>query len=172
MNTHGGIWRMVVAMGLSGTIGLFVLMSGQSAQTVVFFRCLIGGLALLGWLSWQGAWQRLTARALGWLVLGAAALIVNWLCLFSAYRASSISVATVVYHVQPFFLIILAALAQKELPGWNKLSWLLLAFVGVMLTSGIGLGTGHGAMLAGVLLAVAAAFLYARQRWRPGSLPA
>lgn len=158
---NSGIWRMVVAMGLSGTIGLFVLMSGQSAQTVVFFRCLIGGLALLGWLSWQGAWQRLTCHAIGWLVLGAVALILNWLCLFMAYRASSISVATVVYHVQPFFLIMLAALAQKELPNWNKLSWLLLAFLGVALTSGINFGADQSAMLGGVLLAVVAAFLYA-----------
>ena len=158
---NGGIWRMVVAMSLSGTIGLFVLLSGQSAQTVVFFRCLIGGLALLGWLSWKGAWQRLTRQAIGWLVLGAAALILNWLCLFTAYRASSISVATVVYHLQPFFLILLAALAQKELPNWSKLSWLLLAFLGVVLISGIKLGANQNAMLEGVLLAVVAAFLYA-----------
>lgn len=161
MTMNGGIWRMVVAMGLSGTIGWFVLMSGQSAQTVVFFRCLIGGLALLGWLSWQGAWQRLTSAAIGWLLLGAAALILNWLCLFSAYRASSISVATVVYHVQPFFLILLAALAQKELPNWSKLWWLLLAFLGVALASGFNFGALRSVMPAGVMLAVAAAFLYA-----------
>lgn len=55
---------MAVAMGLSGTIGLFVVMSGQSTQTVVFFRCLIGGMALLGWLSWQGAWRPLSGRAI------------------------------------------------------------------------------------------------------------
>lgn len=161
MNTSGGIWRMMVAMGLSGTIGLFVLMSGQSVQTVVFFRCLIGGLALLGWLSWQGAWQRLTGRAIGWLLLGAVALILNWICLFSAYRLSSISIATVVYHVQPFFLIMLAALAQKELPAWNKVPWLALAFLGVAMTSGINFGADQSAMLRGVLLALVAAFLYA-----------
>jgi drug/metabolite transporter (DMT)-like permease len=152
---------MVVAMGLSGTIGLFVLMSGQSAQTVVFFRCLIGGLALLGWLSWQGAWRRLTVRAIGWLLLGAVALISNWLCLFSAYRLSSISIATVIYHVQPFFLIMLAALAQKELPTWDKLSWLALAFLGVAMISGINFGADRSAMLGGAVLALVAAFLYA-----------
>lgn len=161
MNMSSGIWRMVVAMGLSGTIGLFVLMSGQSAQTVVFFRCLIGGLALLCWLSWQGAWHRLTGRAIGWLLLGAVALILNWICLFSAYRLSSISIATVVYHVQPFFLIMLTTLAQKELPTWNKFSWLALAFLGVAMTSGINFGADQSAMLGGVLLALVAAFLYA-----------
>lgn len=161
MNTSSGIWRMVVAMGLSGTIGLFVVMSGQSTQTVVFFRCLIGGLALLGWLSWQGGWRRLNGRATSWLLLGAVALISNWLCLFSAYRLSSISIATVIYHVQPFFLIVLAALAQKELPTWNKLSWLALAFVGVAMISGITFDADRSAMVGGALLALIAAFLYA-----------
>lgn len=161
MNTTSGIWRMVVAMGLSGTIGLFVVMSGQSAQTVVFFRCLIGGLALLGWLSWQRGWRPLTGRMIGWLLLGAVALIANWLCLFSAYRLSSISIATVIYHVQPFFLVVLAALAQKDLPTRDKLAWLALAFVGVAMISGVTFDTDRSAMLGGALLALMAAFLYA-----------
>lgn len=161
MNSHGGTWRMAVAMALSGTIGLFVLASGQSALTVVFFRCLIGGAALLGWLVWTGGWQRLDRRAAGWLLLGAAALILNWLCLFSAYRLSSISVATIVYHVQPFFLILLAAAAQNEAPPRRRLAWLACAFAGVGLTSGIDLLGEHGAMLQGVALALSAALLYA-----------
>jgi drug/metabolite transporter (DMT)-like permease len=161
-NVRSGIWRMVVAMALSGTIGLFVLSSGQSPLTVVFFRCLIGGLALIAWLSWRGGWRPLDRRAAGWLLLGAVALILNWLCLFTSYRLSSISVATVVYHVQPFFLILLAALSQRELPSRSRLAWLALAFVGVAMTSGIDLGaSGQGSMLHGVLLALAAAFLYA-----------
>lgn len=152
---------MVVAMSLSGTIGLVVQTSGQSAQTVVFFRCLIGGLALLGWLSWQGGWRRLTALQIWWLILGAVALISNWLCLFSAYRLSSISIATVIYHVQPFFLIILTGIAQKDVPSWNKLSWLALAFFGVAMISGIDFGDGGTTMLKGAMLALVAAFLYA-----------
>ena len=161
MNINNGIWRMVVAMGLSGTIGLFVVMSGQSPQTVVFFRCLIGALALLGWLSWKGGWQRLSGTAIFWLLLGAIALISNWLCLFSAYHLSSISIATVIYHVQPFFLIVLAAILQKERPTWNKLVWLVLAFVGVAMISGIKLSANQSEMLLGAMLALLAAFLYA-----------
>jgi drug/metabolite transporter (DMT)-like permease len=160
MNTSG-IWRMFVAMGLSGTIGLFVLLSGQSALTVVFFRCLIGGVALLAWLFWQGAWQRLNARAIAWLVVGAIALIVNWLCLFSAYPVSGIAIATVVYHVQPFFLILLAALLQREPIDMGKLPWMGVAFIGVAMSAGINFDTAQDKMLLGVLLALLAAFLYA-----------
>lgn len=169
MSLTGGVWRMVLAMSLSGTIGLFVLLSGQTVQTVVFFRCLIGGLSLLSWLSWQGTWQRLSGRPIAWLLLGGVALIVNWLCLFSAFRLSSISIATVVYHVQPFFLVLLAAVLQGEKPGLGKLCWLGLAFVGVALTTGIapdgklisGADAHSNTMLMGVLLALVAALLYA-----------
>lgn len=157
----GGAWRMAVAMGLSGTIGLFVVASGQSALTVVWFRCLIGALALLAWLAWQGGWQPLSHKALGWLLLGAVALIVNWLFLFSAYRLSGIAVSTVVYHVQPFFLIVLAAMVQREAPDWHKMPWLVLALLGVALTAGLHFDGAQALLLQGIALALGAAFLYA-----------
>lgn len=161
--------QMLVAMVLSGTIGLFVLASGQPAMTVVLLRSLIGGLSLLALLYWQGGWQDLNARQVKWLVLGATALIINWLCLFSAYRLSSISIATVVYHVQPFFLLILLAMTQKDGQILRKLPFLLLAFAGVVLSSGLDIRQdflrstdGHFSQaLAGALLALLAALLYA-----------
>lgn len=169
MNSNSGKWQMMVAMGLSGTIGLFVLASGQPAMTVVLLRCLIGGFSLLALLYWQGGWENLNVRQMKWLLLGAAALIVNWLCLFSAYRLSSISIATVVYHVQPFFLLILLAISQKDGQIWHKLPFLLLAFAGVVLSSGLDIQhdflrstDGHFSLaMAGAGLALLAALLYA-----------
>lgn len=166
---NSGKWQMLVAMTLSGTIGLFVLASGQPAMTVVLLRCLIGGLSLLALLYWQGDWQNLNASQVKWLLLGAAALIINWLCLFSAYRLSSISIATVVYHVQPFFLLILLAMTQKDGQIRRKLPFLLLAFAGVVFSSGLDIrhdllrsADGHfSRALAGAGLALLAALLYA-----------
>ncbi len=169
MNSNSGKWQMVVAMTLSGTIGLFVLASGQPTMTVVLLRCLIGGLSLLALLYWQGGWKNLNVSQVKWLLLGAAALIINWLCLFSAYRLSSISIATVVYHVQPFFLLILLAMTQKDRQIWRKLPFLLLAFAGVVFSSGLDIrhdflrnADGHFSQaLAGAGLALLAALLYA-----------
>jgi len=161
MSETSGQWRMIVAMVLSGTIGLMVLMSGQSPLTAVFFRCLIGGIALLGWLAWRGGWKALDRRALFWIVLGAGALVLNWLCLFWSFNLSGIAVATVVYHVQPFFLILLGAVGQRELPSWRKLPLLVLAFIGVALIADINFATPQQGLLDGILLALAAAFLYA-----------
>jgi drug/metabolite transporter (DMT)-like permease len=163
---------MAAAMALSGTIGLFVVLSGQSPQTVVLFRCLIGAAVLLGWLWWCGGWKRVDAHAAVWLLLGAAALIGNWLLLFSAYRLSGIAIATVVYQMQPFFLILLAAIAQRELPAKHKLPGLAAAFVGVALTAGLDFHTQRAGVVDGVLLALAAAFLYALFTLATRKLPA
>ena len=160
MDKTGGVRRMVAAMAMSGTIGVFVLGGGQPLQTVVFFRCLIGAAALLGWLAWSGGWRRPDAKALAWIALSAAAVIGNWLCLFAAFALAGISIPTMVYHVQPFILVIMAGLTQREPVDRAKLPWLLLAFAGVAFTSGIDSGGGQAGLAAGVLLALAAACLY------------
>lgn len=157
----GGTWRMLVAMVLSGTIGWFVLFSGQSAQDVVFYRCVFGGIALLGLLTIQRRWVRMNGKQILWLVLGGVALIVNWLCLFNAYHYSSISLATVIYHLQPFFLLLLTALIQREAFPITRLLWLLIALVGVALISGLSSTALQSNMFIGALLALAAALLYA-----------
>ncbi|WER46203.1 DMT family transporter [Cupriavidus sp. WKF15] len=157
----GGTWRMVAAMALSGTIGWFVVTSGQPTIDVVFFRCLFGGASLLGVLTLQRGWVRLGKTRLGWLALGGVTLILNWLCLFSAYAYSGISIATVVYHTQPFFLLILTAVFQREPFPFGRLPWLLLAFAGVMLITGLEHGAQGLSVLAGIGLAMLAALLYA-----------
>nr|WP_230957852.1 DMT family transporter [Comamonas testosteroni] len=95
---------------------------------------------------------------------GAVALIVNWLCLFRAYEYSGIAIATVVYHVQPFLLLLLAALLQGEPLPLSRLPWLVLALIGVGLSSGlVGLSeqqASQGQSL-GIVLALLAAGLYA-----------
>ncbi|MES2016203.1 MAG: EamA family transporter [Pseudomonadota bacterium] len=161
MDNIGGIWRMVAAMAMSGTIGVFVLLSGQAPLTVVLFRCLIGAAALLGWLWHGGQWRTPDRRALAWIGIGAAALIGNWLCLFAAFALAGISIATVVYHVQPFLLVLLVAVLQRQPLERRKLPWLVLAFAGVAFTAGIDTTGAHAGLASGVLLALGAAALYA-----------
>ncbi|MFS8973764.1 DMT family transporter [Cupriavidus necator] len=157
----GGAWRMVAAMLLSGTIGWFVVTSGQPPLDVVFFRCLFGGAALLGVLTLQRGWVRMSRAQIGWLVLGGVTLVLNWLALFSAYAYSGIAIATVVYHTQPFFLLLLTSVIQREPFPFARLPWLVLAFAGVMLITGLEHGATGAAMLAGIGLGLLAALLYA-----------
>ena len=134
---QGGTWRMVAAMLPSGTIGLVVVESGLPVEWVVLLRCLLGALGLGVWLWWRRAWVRPVRSDGGWMLLGGICLVANWVALFHAYALVGIAVATVVYHVQPFLLVLAAALGGERL-RWHQLPWMLLALGGVVLTSGLG----------------------------------
>ena len=161
----GGTWRMVAAMVLSGTIGLVVIESGLPVEGVVLLRCLLGALGLGLWVWWQRAWVRPGGRAWAAMLIGGLALVANWVMLFHAYAYVGIAVATVVYHVQPFMLVLAAALGGEAI-GWRKLVWMLLALLGVVLSSGLGTAAAAtmaphmGAPVWGILLALMAAALY------------
>jgi drug/metabolite transporter (DMT)-like permease len=160
-----GSWEMVAAMLISGTIGWFVLVSGVPVVEVVFWRCVIGALTLLvvcGLLGYLRL-DLLSYTKLGLAMLSGVAIVGNWLLLFESYARASISISTAVYNVQPFMLVLLAAVFLGEKITVQKLAWLSMAFVGML-----AIVTAHGSQqntgddyLMGVALALGAAFLYA-----------
>jgi len=160
-----GTLEMISAMVISGTVGWFVVMSGQSPEAVVFWRCVFGAMAMLVTCLVLGVLRRsvISLRQFMLVCLGGLALILNWVLLFSAYKHSSIAIATVVYHVQPFMLVGLGVLFFAERLSAAEVGWLLLAFAGLMLivsAKGNGQATGADYVL-GVCLALASAFFYA-----------
>ena len=160
-----GSWEMVAAMLISGTIGWFVLVSGVPVVEVVFWRCVIGALTLLVvcWLLGYLRLDLLDYTKLGLAMLSGVAIVGNWLLLFESYARASISISTAVYNVQPFMLVLLAAVFLGEKITVQKLAWLSVAFVGML-----AIVTAHGDQsntgddyLVGVALALGAALLYA-----------
>lgn len=165
---RAGLAQMSSAMTLSGTLGFFVLESGQNAWNVVFFRCVFGMLALLAYCHFRGLLtRRHFTRATFLMALAAgAALVLNWVLLFSAYRLSSISLATAVYNFQPFFLMALGAVFLGERPTASRLAWAVLAFGGLILlldldAAQLSWESLCGGRLLGLLLGLAAGALYA-----------
>ena len=163
--THRGTLEMVAAMLISGTIGWFVLLSGLPVLDVVFWRCVFGALtlllvcAMLGHLR-LGLLNRVTLMLA---VISGVAIVGNWLLLFASYSRASISIGTAVYNVQPFMLVILAALFLGEKLTLQKLAWLSISFLGMLaIVSAHGsAGQGGDDYLAGIAFALGAAFLYA-----------
>lgn len=160
-----GAVEMIVAMVISGTVGWFVVMSGQAPQAAVFWRCLFGALAMLVACLALGIFRhlKLSLVQVALICLGGVALSLNWVLLFSAYGHASIAIATVVYHTQPFMLVGLGVVCFAERLSAVKAGWLLLAFAGlVLIISATHTGMGEGSdYLLGVGLALAAAFFYA-----------
>ncbi|MER5961905.1 DMT family transporter [Streptomyces sp. NPDC002057] len=160
-NETRGAVELTLAMVLSGTLGVFVVESGASPFEVVFFRCLFGAAALGAYSLARGFFtgHGFTGRSLGLAALGGVFIVFNWVFLFEAYDAASISLATVVYHTQPFFLVLLGAVFTRERISAGRLGWLALAFAGLILVSGV--RPGETASLKGLGFALAAAVLYA-----------
>ena len=161
--TRGTI-EMATAMMILGTIGWFVIVSGQSAINVVFWRCAFGAVALVIICAAFGLLRgHLTWRTLLWSALGGGAIVMNWLLLFASFKMASISISTALYNTQPFILLGLGALFAGEKITANKLLWLGVAFGGLLL---IIAGNSNGkdtsiTQFSGVFMALAAAFFWA-----------
>ncbi len=161
---HGSL-EMTGAMLISGTIGWFVLMSGQPVLDVVFWRCAFGSATLLLICVVMGVLRpsALSWTRFAWALVSGLAIVGNWLLLFAAYSRASIGVATAVYNTQPFMLVILGALFLGERITFNKMAWLSLAFIGMLaiIQQHSVPSYGGGDYMAGIALSLGAAFLYA-----------
>jgi len=160
-----GTVEMTAAMVISGTIGLFVVLSGQPVMDVVFWRCAFGAITLLIVCAALGLFRLevMSRRQIAWAAAGGVAIVSNWILLFAAFPRASISIATAVYNTQPFMLVALGAILLGERLTLTKLSWLGIAFAGMLLIvqskpDAGAVGTDY---LSGILLALGAAFFYA-----------
>ncbi|MBG0854631.1 DMT family transporter [Streptomyces spinoverrucosus] len=151
-------------MLLSGTLGVFVVESGASPFNVVFYRCVFGTLFLGLYCLIRGFFKNhgFTAKKLGLAALGGVFIVFNWAFLFESYSSTSISVATVVYHTQPFFVVMLGALLFKDRITAHKAGWLLVAFLGLILVAGVSTSdlSGGSSYLVGLGYALLAALFY------------
>lgn len=163
-NARGTV-EMTAAMVVSGTIGVFVVLSGQPVMDVVFWRCAFGAATLLVVCAALGLFRRdvISRLQIAYAIGGGVAIVSNWLLLFAAFPRASISIATAVYNTQPFMLVGLGALLFGERLTVPKLTWLAIAFTGMLLIVQARPDAAHAGSnyLIGILLALGAAFFYA-----------
>lgn len=132
-----GSLEMVAAMLISGTIGWFVLVSGLPVLDVVFWRCVFGAVTLLAICAAFGLLRPgvISRTAFLLAIASGVAIVGNWLLLFASYSRASIAIGTAVYNVQPFMLVGLAALFLGEKITLAKVTWLSVAFLGMLAIS-------------------------------------
>lgn len=170
MDVKPGLTRATImlsaGMALSGTAGLFSVESGQPTFNVVFFRCLFGAIALVGWTSLTKGWKSFfTIKRSVWplVLVSGICLVLNWLALFEAFKLTSIGFATIIYHLQPFWIVLAGAVLLKEGLSRHRLGWICIAFLGLILTiiPKLGMMQADHSWLIGVGLALVASLFYA-----------
>lgn len=153
----------VIAMLLLGTLGVFVEEARLDSVTIVYFRCLFGAISLGLYCAWKGFFVRANFRRKNvWLAIASGVLMVSqWVVFFEAILRIGISVATIVFHVQPFLVLLFGALVFRERISFDKFLWISVGFGGLVLATGLHIGgmqissayaIGIGCTLLGALL--------------------
>jgi drug/metabolite transporter (DMT)-like permease len=161
-----GGWTLMAAGGLLlGTLGVFVEEAGQHPLTTVWFRCAFGALALLAWGAASGRLGELRLGARAWAVAAAAGVLMalNWALFFAAIERTSIGVATVVFHVQPLWVMAAGVWWLGERFSRAKATAAVTALLGLVLASGLadaGIATG-GDYLLGLAMCIGGSLSYA-----------
>ncbi len=152
--------KLMAAMALFGTIGLFVRKIGLPSGLVVFVRSVVGMLFLLGVLLLRRKMPDFAAiRKHGLLLLiSGACLGVNWILLFESYRYTTVATATLCYYLAPILVMLAAPLLLKEKLTLRRALCALAALLGMVFVSGI-LDSGEFAPK-GIALGLGAAVFY------------
>lgn len=160
--SKSGTLQMIVAMALSGSIGIFVAESQQTSFNVVFYRCLFGAICLALFCLVKGYLKTsyFTPKTALLVALGGVCIVFNWVLLFKSYNLTSITMGTVLYHTQPFYVVLLGIPLFKEKVPLNKILWICMAFVGMVFVTNLQAADLQSTYIEGILYSLGAAFLY------------
>lgn len=157
---------MIAGGVLLGTVGVFVEEARQHPLVTVLFRCAFGALALLAWGLATGRVRELRVRGRSWPVVVATGLlmVLNWALFFAAIPRTSIGVATVVFHIQPVWIMLFGTLVLREAVAPRQVAAMLAALLGLVLATGL-LGGDAAAWgpdhVSGLLMCLAGSLCYA-----------
>lgn len=153
--------KMVLAMTIFGSIGIFVHEIGLPPAIIASIRALVATAFLAIILGFYNNRAKLSdvKKNIIPIIISGTALGFNWVFLFEAYQHTTIPVATVCYNLAPVFVLVLSPILLRERITLITVACTLGALAGAILLSGI---TSGGVLnTSGVTYAIIAAILYA-----------
>lgn len=158
MNGKG---KILTSMAIFGTVGIFVRFIPMASAAIAFCRGVLGCVFLLFLMAVTGKKLKLAdIKRNGWiLAISGAAIGINWILLFEAYRYTTVAIATICYYLAPAFVTLGSPLVGEKLSG-KKLAAIGVAMVGMVFVSGVLKGNQESSFW-GVVLGVGAAVFYA-----------
>ena len=160
MDVNGKL-KILTSMAIFGTVGIFVRFIPMDSAAIAFCRGVLGCVFLLILMAATGKKPNMQdIKRNGWiLAVSGAAIGINWILLFEAYRYTTVAIATICYYLTPAFVTLASPLVGEELTA-KKLCCIGVALVGMVFVSGVFQGSQQSSFL-GVLLGVGAAVFYA-----------
>ena len=155
--------KLILAMTIFGTIGIFVKYIPLPSSMIAFVRGFVGVafLLLVTLIKRTKISFKDIKRNLLLLCISGAFIGINWILLFEAYRYTTVATATLCYYMAPIFVTIASPFVLKEKLTVKKVLCVFMALIGMVFVSGI-MGTDSlHISVPGILCGVGAAFFYA-----------
>ena len=155
-------FEIVFSMAAFGTIAVFVRNIGLPSGEVALYRAVIAALALF-------LWQLCTRQTVRWhdvkkelplLFVSGAAMSVNWILLFEAYKYTTVAMATLSYYFAPVIVTVASTVLFREGLTAKQISCFVMSTLGLVMVIGVSGGGGSHDLL-GILLGLGAAVFYA-----------
>ena len=156
--------RLMAAMFIFGTIGIFVRNIPLPSSVIALARGIIGTLFLIIFtrikkirISYEEIKNNLVILCLSGMLIG-----IHWIFLFEAYHHTTVAVATLCYYLAPVFVIIASPFVLKEKLSFKQVACVAVALAGMIFVSGIlKRGSMGNFQITGVLFGLGAAVIYA-----------
>lgn len=152
---------MAVAMFIFGTLAPFVRNINVSSGELALYRAVMAAALVGGFLLITK--QKLSLgnikKELMLLLLSGAAMGVNWILLFEAYKYTTVSVATLSYYFAPVIVMAVCPIIFKEKLSAQQVVCFIMATLGLVLITGTAGGGSRD--LLGIAFGLGAAVFYA-----------
>lgn len=153
---------LIASMAIFGTLGIFVRYIPVSSGELALYRAVLAALLIAVFLLLTK--QRLPLsgmkKEIPLLLVSGAAMGINWILLFEAYRYTTVSVATLSYYFAPVIVTAVCPILFREKLTGKQILCSAMSTLGLVLITGIGDG-GSGSNFTGILFGLGAAVFYA-----------
>lgn len=134
-NSRAPRTKILMAMIIWGTLGVFVKEIELNSLEIAFFRAFLGSgfLILINLMIKDKIDKETLKKNLLILSISGIALAVNWVSLFQAMKFTTVSNAILSYYFAPVFIVIFSSILFKEKMSIKIIFYLSLAILGLFL---------------------------------------
>ena len=153
---------LAASMTIFGTLGLFVRNIPVSSGELALYRAILASLliALFFFITKQRIPFSRIQKEIPFLLASGAAMGINWILLFEAYKYTTVSLATLSYYFAPVIVTIACPILFHERMTGKQIICFFMSTLGLILITGIGELRGKTDLI-GLLFGLGAAVFYA-----------
>ena len=154
-------WMLCASMVIFGALGPFVRLISVASAELALYRAVLAALTIGVVLLLTG--QKLSLdkckKEVPLLLLSGAAMGINWILLFEAYKYTTVSTATLSYYFAPVIVMVVCPIVFREKLSLRQIICFVMSTLGLVLITGFGMKGGTD--LIGIGFGLGAAVLYA-----------